>query len=394
MKVACAVHRYYPAIGGAEEMVRTVSEALVGKGYHVDVYTTTAIEQEVLEAFGQGSPGVELINGVRVFRYPVAALPIPRFLIRGADLLSIYPHGPYSRGMLRQLATGGYDVVISSPFPYTYNYFAWLFSRLRGKGLVFYPLSHFDDRYHFDRSSLYAIMRGAGAVIANTEFEADEYVRRGVRRENVFVSGCCVDPRKYVSVESRIKDEHGASRMVLFLGRKEEGKGVGTFLDAALQLSSEHPDWLFVLAGPETEGFRREYKPKAEANRRVISFGSIGEQEKLSLLSACDVLVLPSTVESFGIVYLEAWMYGKPVIGALTEVSSEVIADGKDGLLVPPGEHRALARAVEKLVARPEVGRRMGARGRRKVLARFTPGVVTGVFEEAVLHAAGRAEGE
>jgi glycosyltransferase involved in cell wall biosynthesis len=150
---------------------------------------------------------------------------------------------------------------------------------------------------------------------------------------------------------------------------------------------------LFVLAGPETEGFRREYKPKAEANRRVISFGSVSEREKLSLLSACDLLVLPSTVESFGIVYLEAWMYGKPVIGALTEVSSEVITHGKDGLLVPPGDHRALARAIGRLVTRPDLGKRMGARGRRKVLARFTPEVVNGVFEEALLHAVGKGRG-
>jgi len=384
------VQRYYPAVGGAEEMTRIVSEALVGKGFGVDVYTTTAIEQEDLQAFGRGAAAVDVINGVRVFRYPVSPLPIPRFVIRAVDGLSIYPPGPYSWGMLKQLATGAYDVVVSSCFPNTYNYFAWLFSRLRGKGLVFYPLSHFDDRYHFDRSSLYAIMRGAGAVVANTQFEANEYIRRGVRRENVFVSGACVEPDKYVRVESRIKEEHSASRMVLFTGRKEKGKGVGVFLNAAAELSAKHADWLFVLAGPETKGYKREFQAKAESNRRVVSFGSVSEREKLSLLSACDVLVLPSTIESFGIVYLEAWMYEKPVIGVRRGVSSEVISDGKDGVLVSPGDHRAVSGAIERLLADPEMGRRMGVAGRKKVLARFTPEVVTGVFETAVLHTAGR----
>jgi len=363
-------------------MMRIVSEALAERGHHVEVHTTTAVRENALQAFNRPWASFEVINGVRVFRHPIRGIRLPRFVIRGVDLLSIYPHGPYAPGMLRHLATGDYDVIISATFPFTYNYFAWLFSRLRGKGLVFYPLTHFDDRYHFDRSSLYAMMRGAEAVVANTAFEARKYLRRGVRRENLFVSGCCVDPRKYVQVESKIKEKHRASRLILFLGRGDKGKGADVVVKAAAELASRRPDWLFVFAGEGTKGIA--------GAARVLVLGPVEEREKLSLLSACDILVLPSTMESFGMVFLEAWMYEKPVIGALTGVTSEVIRHGKDGLLIPAGDHLALARAIEQVVATPGRGRGMGAAGRRKALARFTPEVVAGVFEKAVNHAAGK----
>jgi glycosyltransferase involved in cell wall biosynthesis len=76
---------------------------------------------------------------------------------------------------------------------------------------------------------------------------------------------------------------------------------------------------------------------------------------------------MPSRTDSFGIVYLEAWLYEKPVIGARTWAIRDVIDDGKDGLLVSFGDVQALAQAIKHLIDQPDEGRTMGATGKQKV---------------------------
>ena len=81
---------------------------------------------------------------------------------------------------------------------------------------------------------------------------------------------------------------------------------------------------------------------------------------------------MPSRTDSFGIVYLEAWLAGKPVIGARAWGMSDVIADGRDGVLVPFGDGPALAEALAGLLADPARRAALGAAGRAKVLERYT----------------------
>ena len=76
---------------------------------------------------------------------------------------------------------------------------------------------------------------------------------------------------------------------------------------------------------------------------------------------------MPSRSDSFGIVYLEAWLYSKPVIGARTWGVMDVIEDGRTGVLVPFGDVEALAAAVRALLTQPERRAAMGAAGRERV---------------------------
>jgi glycosyltransferase involved in cell wall biosynthesis len=111
--------------------------------------------------------------------------------------------------------------------------------------------------------------------------------------------------------------------------------------------------------------------------------GRVSDEERLDLLNACDCLILPSAGESFGIVYLEAWTVGKPVIGARTPAVSTVIDDGMDGWLVPADDPVSLARAVSRWIESPHLARQMGERGREKVLRRYTRAHVTDAIEGA-----------
>ncbi|MEJ2212282.1 MAG: glycosyltransferase family 4 protein, partial [Anaerolineae bacterium] len=100
--------------------------------------------------------------------------------------------------------------------------------------------------------------------------------------------------------------------------------------------------------------------------------GAVSHEEKLAALRACDCLALPSTAEAFGIVFLESWIMGRPVIGARTGAVSSVITEGEDGLLAAPGDVASLAACIARLARDPDRARQMGARGRKTVLRRYT----------------------
>ena len=105
------------------------------------------------------------------------------------------------------------------------------------------------------------------------------------------------------------------------------------------------------------------------------------EGDKASIFDACDVFALPSIAESFGIVYLEAWLCEKPVIGARIGAVQCVIEDGQDGFLVDPHGTGELSEAILRLIGDPELCRRFGRRGREKTLASFTWSKVTDAVE-------------
>jgi glycosyltransferase involved in cell wall biosynthesis len=93
---------------------------------------------------------------------------------------------------------------------------------------------------------------------------------------------------------------------------------------------------------------------------------------KKDLLDAGDVFVMPSRTDSFGIVYLESWLYKKPVIGALAGGVPDVISHGEDGYLVPFGDMARLADCIATLLTDRELARRFGEAGYRKVLTEHT----------------------
>jgi glycogen(starch) synthase len=101
---------------------------------------------------------------------------------------------------------------------------------------------------------------------------------------------------------------------------------------------------------------------------RIRLLGPVDESEKRDALAAGSIMALPSRTDSFGMVYLEAWVNCLPVIGATTWGVMDVIDNGRDGLLVPFGDVELLTQAMVQLLDNPEKAREMGRRGREKAI--------------------------
>lgn len=213
------------------------------------------------------------------------------------------------------------------------------------------------------------LYREADAVIALTEAERRLLARLGVREDQIVVTGIGPVLAERVDGASFRQRHRIDGPMVLFLGQHYLYKGFRQLLEAAPLVWQQLPEAQFVFVGPPVGDSERAFAERADP--RVRRLGRVDLQEKSDALAACDLLCVPSTQESFGGVYTEAWSMGKPVIGCPIPAVAEVIADGVDGLLVAQ-EAGALAGAISELLRDSTRAAVMGTAGWRKVQERYT----------------------
>ena len=131
----------------------------------------------------------------------------------------------------------------------------------------------------------------------------------------------------------------------------------------------KHPSVQVLLVGdgPERKALERQAR-RLGVGDRVRFEGFVVHERLPALLAHADLLVLPSLYEELGTVLLEAMQAGLPIIASKTGGIPDVIEDGGNGLLVPPGEPEALARAIDRLLADRDLARRLseGAQERAK----------------------------
>jgi glycosyltransferase involved in cell wall biosynthesis len=226
----------------------------------------------------------------------------------------------------------------------------------------------------YDVGYMRAIMRSSDMILAVTAAEK-AFIQRQGWNPNVVVGGNSLRLEHFPPLER----EKGRAYfglplegfVLLFLGRKTDYKGLDICLKAFIKLRQQRDDVYFLALGPETEYSQQLWKAH-ESLAGLIVHGRVSDEERLAALATCDVLLLPSTGEAFGIVYLEAWAYHKPVIGARIPSVSSLISDGKDGLLIEPGDSEALLKHVEQLMNEPVLAQTLAANGNRKLKRRYT----------------------
>jgi len=138
----------------------------------------------------------------------------------------------------------------------------------------------------------------------------------------------------------------GTGRTVLFLGRHEPRKGLRVLLEAMPELPSNVNLWI-AGEGPETADLMARFA----GDPRIEWLGMISESEKTARLRGADIFCAPSLRgESFGIVLLEAMAASTPVVAADIPGYANVVRNGRDAELVPPGDSTALAVTLRRLI--------------------------------------------
>jgi glycosyltransferase involved in cell wall biosynthesis len=159
------------------------------------------------------------------------------------------------------------------------------------------------------------------------------------------------------------------SKLVLFVGRLETRKGVDVLLTSANKFLATDSQAHLLLAGRDIEDWAKRAQSLLLPNvaPRVHFLGEVDDITREKLLHAAHCVVFPSRYESFGLVPLEAYVHGKPVVASRAGAIPEVVSDEKSGLLFPPGDTGALARCVERLLVDPELCARLSVGAKRQI---------------------------
>jgi glycosyltransferase involved in cell wall biosynthesis len=337
-----------------------VGEELVVAGHEVVVVTANLASGEGFYLRGVPKAGVqhETVGGVRVVRLPVDRRVPPRV---GRS----YP--VFRKGLVAVINHFRPDVVMTLPHLFAnVRVVLELEARLRFP-LVLAPLLHEDDpAWPFDEVA--RAVRNAGAVVALTVHEGRRLVEAyKVDPRRVVVTGVGVDLPEQVGGYPRRSD-------VLFLGRQTRGKGLPLLLEAMSVVWNAMPDVRLLMVGPEVPGLNDMGQLVSavpfEYRSRVESLGEVSDSVKSILLMESACVVVPSAREAFGLVILEAWAHGTPVVAVDSPVLSETVNSGSDGIIAP-NNTSGLGEAMLAILGDPAKAEAMGKAGRTRVEGGF-----------------------
>jgi glycosyltransferase involved in cell wall biosynthesis len=167
-------------------------------------------------------------------------------------------------------------------------------------------------------------------------------------------------------------------------------KGHAILLQAAAQVIESHPQTQFFLIGDgPTRSDLEKQACKLGISDQIIFKGVLSNSEVECSLQQTDIFVLPSFREALGVAMIEAMSYGLPVVGTNAGGLPDLVKNGKNGILVPPGNPEALADALRTLIENPVLRKKLGKAAQQShARGEFTPQAVgdatLSVYREAV----------
>ncbi len=174
-----------------------------------------------------------------------------------------------------------------------------------------------------------------------------------------------VDVDRFATAEPLAEYADPERPTLLFVGRLEPRKGLDVLVRAFLELRSSRPELRLVVLGDGPERARCERLLPVAVRPDVLFVGAVDETDKPRFHASADLFVAPNLGgESFGIVLLEAMAAGLPVVASAIPGFASVMADGREGRLVAPGDGFGLAEAVRGMLDDDEGRAAMAARGR------------------------------
>jgi len=176
-----------------------------------------------------------------------------------------------------------------------------------------------------------------------------------------------------------VNRENKSSKMLLSVGRLVDRKGYDMVIKAMPKILEQVSGCKYVIVGDgKYKQQLVELTKKNKLENNIIFKSKLSDQEVAQYYQNCDVFIMCSRetpdrdVEGFGLVYLEANSFGKPVIGGKSGGVEDAVVDGETGFLVEPENQDMIADAVIRLLTRPELAQKLGDQSRQRVEKDFT----------------------
>lgn len=320
----------------------------------------------------------EIFKGTKVTHRPLLPLRVPH-LVRGVlgALLGLRE--------LMNVARLGRDIVLfSSPYA-PYSVFV---SRLLKVPLIIHfkydPTTQpsMNLRHRIKRGILNAMinlaLRSADMIVVTTSRIKRMVIDRKVLAEKVFVSPNYVDEDLFsLSADGKsIRERFSVAedeKIVTYIGRLSHEKGLDVLIEAFSMICNQLHDAKLLIVGEGIErGSLKEKCQKFGLRNKVLFVKSIPHTSVPNFLAGSDVVVLPSYSEGHPKFLIEAMVMGKPIVATDVIGINDVVRDGKEALLVKPGDANALAGAMKLLLKNKKLARALGHNARKKALKEYS----------------------
>jgi glycosyltransferase involved in cell wall biosynthesis len=359
-----------PDVGGPASHAPEVADALVERGHQVEV-VTTALGPPSPRGYPVRHVSRRLPPGVR--HAAVAALVARR--ARAVDV--VYATSMIGRSSVATAVARTPLVVKVAGDP--------AYERSLRRGLYSGDLDAFQSARLDPRAAALRRWRSIAIGRAAHVFCPSEFLRRivltwGLAPERVSVLPNSTPALPALPARDELRRSLGIDGPTLaFAGRLTRAKSLEVALDAVGRLE----DVTLLVVGDGEERAQLE----ARAGRRVRFLGAVPRARVLEVMAAADAVVLSSAWENFPHALVEALAVGTPVIATRVGGVPEIVEDGTNGLLVPPGDPAALAAAIRRFLDDGELQRRLRTAAQPSV-ERFSPQVVADRLEETLVRVA------
>ena len=391
MKLLLITQYYYPFIGGVETHVRQVAQEFLRQGHEVEIVAATFstcplsasnavlyfnLLTPVYDSYKDGEVQVHALTPKlfdRIRMLPIAVRALPKIGGKFYTELNRFGYPFYKSVFLDRLKALMKDVDVVHSL--AGNYLGWTAQAAAqdlGIPVVCTPFVH-PHQWGDDPMSIEYYQK-SDAVIGLLKSDRDYLESIGVSEEKLHTIGVSPDLPTSANPEA-FRQRYGLENhpVVLYTGRMMPQKGAQALLSSIGEVWKTNPEVRFIFIGPHTVESQTWFD---KVDPRVQYLGKVSHQEKADALAACDVFCMPSMSEILPTVYLEAWSYGKPVVGGYAEGLPELIENNRAGIAVPQRSDD-IAQALLRIIQNPELCQQMGRSGQALVETQYSvPAVV------------------
>ena len=381
MKICIFTETYYPVVGGGETQARILADGLVAAGHSVLLLTRRS--DASLKRY-------ENCGDVNIYRLaPVGSGQLKKWGL----LVSSLPMLIKLRNQYDLIFVSGYRII---------GLTAVLVGKLLGKRVILKADSQGEMSGEFFTSGLQKfgtsptslifrtflrfrnfILKKADALSAISSEIASEWTSSGIPSHKVHLIPNSVDTNRFHPVEPAQKsilreklDLPKKATVVIYTGRLVSYKGLPLLLDVWNELRRKHENLVLVLAGTggldihNCEDELHEYVTSHGLENHIRFTGAV--QNIPEYLQASDIFVFPTENDAFPSSIIEALACALPVISTPVGAIKTIISDQKNGLLVQPGDHKQLLKALDVMVSDSDFASRLGKTGRGTVQEHYS----------------------
>jgi len=354
VKIHYVAPHFYPEIGGVEDHVLRLGRHMVVEGHEVTVHTSR------IDLSGASLPQQDTIDGIMVRRYTP-----------GMRL------GYYATTFRPRIGTG--DILHCHGYAFLPNDFAirhycgrmgTVFTTHHGVRMTPPNFRARTLRRLYDLRGL-GTLRKADRVFTSSQADKQWLIERNVLPKRIEVVPDGIADEAFIPGAKAFAQRHGLSNFIMFLGRVHWEKCIDHLLSAVAKINRR--DLQVAVVGPDA-GATEQLRQTAEklGIRGSVKFiGKVSQDEKKGLLAGCSMLALPSLYEAQGLVILEAWAQGRPIVASRVGGVPDMVQNGVNGLLYDWGDIGELASSISKILDDPELAVDLGEAGRITASERY-----------------------